>query len=254
MAWTLAVSAAATLLAGLLFARVGWRLRARAAELSEGRVAMRAFSAWWLGIGASTACVAGMAFVGLGAAPSVALVVALRAASLVLLSIALAGILTHVAYVYTGRDRSRAIAAAYALLALAVVAHLLWSRPVALDVTAWTVETRALREPLPGSTGILIGAYLLPPIVASALYLGLLRRAGDPVQRRRILIVGVGIFAWVFASLLARASDAPLWQFVTRVALGTAVALSVERAYSLPPPSARAGADDGLRTRILQLV
>lgn len=253
MAWTLAGSTATTLLAALLFLRVAFASRRRAVEEPNDRRAMEAFSVWWFAIGGSTLCVAGLRALGLFAEPPLGLAIMLRALSLVLLSGAFWGLLSHVLYVRTGRDISRGLGALYAILTAAVLAQIAWARPESLVVTAWTVE---LAGP-PGAQGasrlVLILAYLVPPVVASALYVGLARRASDAQQRARILTLGIGIGVWAFASLVARLMSSPFWEFAARDLLGAGVAAAFAHAYStriLPPPRA----DEALRDRVRELV
>jgi len=202
-------------------------------------------------MGGSTLCVAGMALVGLTPEPSALLVAILRSLSLVLLSIALWGLLSHVLYLYTGRSRERAIGVVYTVLTVAVVAHIAWSRPRSVAITPWTVEVLGAREGLAISTALLVGAYLLPPIAAGIAYLRLIPRVEAATQKRRLRIVGVGIILWISTHLLARASDAALWQFVTRVMVGLAVAGAVWSAYGARRP--RPVSSD-LEHRLRQLV
>lgn len=253
MAWTLALSAVTTLAAGLLFVRVGLGLRTRATASEGDRRAMRAFAAWWVGVGGSTLAVSGMLFAGVAERPSPMLVASLRILSLALLSVGLAGLLSHVLYVRTGRDHTRLIGGAYLVLTALVVGQVLWTQPAAVDVTAWTVEARGARPAHPAVVPVLVFAYLLPPVVAGALYLGLRDRASDEAQRRRITILGGGIAVWTAATLLARASDADLWQFVTRDLLGIGVATLFARAYA-PPREQRERDEAALRERARQLV
>lgn len=251
MSWTLAFVGLATLAAGLAFARVGWSLRARHSPNHDDERAMRAFSLWWLAMGGSTLCVGAMPLVALAPEPPVLAVALLRAASLVLLSLALWGLLRHVVYLYTGRDASRVVGALYLALTLAVLAHLAWSQPVGVAITGWTVEVAGAREGLAISTALLIGAYLLPPIGAGLAYVRLAPRVEDPTKRRRLRVVGWGIVLWVSTHILARASDAGLWQFVTRVGVGLTVAFAIARVYLGPPTRIEAPADVQARLRSL---
>lgn len=253
MPWTLALSAAATFVGAVLFIRVGALLRARSFDAEHDQRAMRAFALWWAGIGASTLFLSAMLVAGLAPSPSAGLVAGLRIGSMAALSAALAGLLSHLVYVYTGRDRSVAISLAYSALFAALTGLILWSRPASVDVTGWTVEAVGARPAHPLVIPVVILAYLLPPMVAGGLYLGLLRRAEDATQRRRILVVGVGVLVWTGASLLARASDAALWQLLTRVAIGMVFAVLVARVYA-PRSAPHPRGENELLRRVHQLV
>lgn len=253
MAWTLGLSAAATGGAAALFAWVGARLWRRATEDAGDRGALRSFALWWLCVGASTACLAGMLLAGLAAAPSAALVLALRLVSLALLAVGLAGLLNHVAFVYTGRSHAALLGGLYAALGVTAIGLLAAAGPGLLVVSPWSVETLPARDLHPVAVPLVIAGYLVPPVVAAFLYLRLARRAGDAAQRRRILVLGGGILLWAASSLLARASDHDMWQFLTRVALGVLVAVAIAREFA-PARDGRSLDDAALQRRIRDLV
>lgn len=254
MAWRLAVSAAAAWLAAALFARIGLAVARRATATGADRAATRWFATWWLAFALSTLAVGGMALAGIADPPSLALVVGLRVASLAFLSVALWGLLSHLVYVRTGRDRSRAIAWGYGALGAGAIAHLLWTRPLSVDITGWTTDFVVGRGNVALSTGLFVLAFLLPPLLAGVAYWRIGARLDDPAQRRRVRTLGGGIALWIFAHLAARIAEDDVWQLLTRTVLGTAVALAIWRELrprSLTPPTAR---EDAFRQRVRDLV
>lgn len=255
MPWTLALSAAGAFAAAALFARVGAKVGARATQTSEDAAAIRWFATWWYALAGSTAAVGGLALAGVPEAPSVVLVAVLRVVSLAALSVALWALLSHLVYLRTGRDRSHALAWAYAALGGLAVGLIAWSRPADVAVTAWTVEVVGARGTGGVLTAVLVLAFLLPPLAAGAAYVQLGARAADPERRRRARVVGGGIAVWALAHLLARASDVALWQFATRTLLGVAVAVAVWHELQAGlPQDARDERDDALRQRVRQLI
>lgn len=236
MTWTLAFAGVATLAAAGFFVRVGFALRSRRTSRADDERAVRAFSTWWLALGGSTACTAMIDLAATLVPPPTIAVALLRGFSLAFLSVAFWGLLVHVAYVYSGRDASRPLAIVYAALTAAVLAHLVYAEPVGVTVTPWTAEVLAGRPAVAWVTPLFVLAYLFPPLVASIAYARLVPRATDAGQRARLLATGIGLALWLSSYLLARLSDADLWQFVTRVAIGLAVAIAIWRAY-FPAPS-----------------
>lgn len=254
MAGSLAVAAAATLAAGALFARVGIALWARRHDEAADTRAMRAFAVWWTGLGISTMALGVLDVLAFAPAVPLGLAVAIRIVASTVSAAAIAGLLAHILYLYTGRDHIGAIAAAYAGLAIAAAAFIVWSQPDALAVGTWTVDLRGGR---PAARALLLpiyAAYLVPPIVAGGLYLGLVRRATDATQLRRILVVGAGTTVWSASFFLTAVSDADLWQFLTRVLLGVLFAASVTHAYAPPGEPDPRWSEDALTRRVRELV
>lgn len=248
MAWTHGVVALASVAAGALFVLVGLALRRRVPPSTESRDALVALSVWWLGMGLTTWSNAVLVWAGVQGNLQAAL--AARSAGLLAAGAAMWGIITYLAYVYTGRRSASAPAAwAYGALLAVTLAHIWWAGPSVLVVGDWTVDVL----PEASSTGSVVAvvltlAFLLPPVVAGPLFLRLLRRTRDAAQRRRILAVGAGVPLWVLLHLLARLSMADAWQFLTRVVVGVLVALLVAAAYATGPwPSGHPGGGEGSR-------
>ena len=254
MLWTLGFSGAVSLLAAAAFAYAGSRFVGRGAGADHA--ASSAFAAWWFGIGAYTGIQGAEDVLGaVGAAP-VPLFVALRFATLPLICGAFAGLAHYVLHVRTGDPRwAPRVWTYYGLLAVALVALVALGRPDAVVIQRWRTDvsySAALRGPILLVVLLLI---VLPEVAASWAYLALYRRAADPVQRRRVLVVGSSLLLWLVATAVSRASESDALQLVARPTLGAGVAIAVALAYrhprAAPGPDARAMA---LQRRIRDLV
>ena len=223
VAATLILGSTLTLLAGLLYAAAGVRF-ARRARLAGHAVAL--YSLFWFGL----------AFFGLTdgawslavplADPPLAVGVAILHLKTLVGAAAFLGLVHYLLYVYTGSRRILAPLVAFYAVVYAVVA---WSYVVAQPVGQ---EARAWRSGLvyanPGTAWDVAASLLLfvPPLLAAIAYAGLLRHAGEPAQRRRVVATSLA-FAAFFGGLLVGWLLEPAWWPPVEKALAIATAALV---------------------------
>lgn len=251
----LLLGTAASLIAAGVFVRVGWIVSRRGGGDAGLRRALRAFATFWFAVALGTLALAALNVAAAASAP-LPMLVALRVGSILLYATGFWGLIGYLLFVYTGNGAWLARAAAfYAVLGVLLVAHITWARPIDVAITPWTVEVVLDRESAL-FTRVFAAAYLVPPLAATIAYLGLLPRAADAAQRRRVLLVGGGLLVWFASALLARLSEADAWQAFVRVGLGIGVALAVLAAFPAAPRAQpdREAREDALRERARQLI
>lgn len=230
---TLLTSGVVSLAAGAAFIYVGWRFR-RSHAGTRHRLAVEAFSLYWMGVGLYTFLWGGVTDVlaSLGYAPFGPFLVA-RHVTMPLVCIALGALMFYFAFLFTGRRGwIYAAAAVYGLVLVASVAYVQARDPVGVSVQDWRTDL-AYAEPFASPVFSLILLLLVvPPMIGAVAYATLARKATDRAARRRILLVSSAIFLWSGAALLARLSESDLWQLVTRPILGALVAALVLYAYA----------------------
>lgn len=226
---TLVVAGSVSVLTGLAFALVGRAVALRSA--TGGRTLARgAHATWWLALGCYLVVHGGLTLAaGLDALDD-GFYLATRAVLIPLLCAATWGITFYLVYLYTGRTRAATpLAVLYSAVAAAFFYATFAGRP-AIVRGEWTL---GLDDAAPLYTVVyaLVG---LPPILASAAYLLLLRRAHTVEQRYRILLVAGSIFAYVASGLAARYAHHDALIFVTLVVFGLGAALASLAAYYPP--------------------
>lgn len=237
MIWTLAATALGTGLGAVVYlalARMLWR---RPVE-GDARFGTRAFAAYWALTGAYQAMTAvqhALAAAGIAPFP---LAVGVRYVGLGLATAGVAALLCYLAYLRTGSRRwTRPIVLAYALAGALAGLHVWRSRPVAVALTAWSVDVAYANDFMSGLFLPLMLMLLAVPIVATVWYLTLARKASDRRQRFRIVAVGAGVSLQLLSFLVARLVESEAWQLISRALLGLLVALLVWSAYR--PPGGR---------------
>lgn len=147
----------------------------------------------------------------------------------------LAGVMAYLAYLLTGnRLAVPVVGVAYAAQLAALVYVLLRLEPSAAVATGWTLQFRFAE----GQTAPWIPLVLLvPALLASACYLGMIAKAEEPTARWRIGLVGGGLTMWSGAAILVRLADSPDAFVVARIA-GAILAICAVVAYA-PPTWAR---------------
>lgn len=233
----LAIAAGVSLVAGTLWAYVGARLLGRAST-PETALARRAFAASWFAASAyaGTRVVVNLAL--LAGAPASPTALAGAWATLLTALVVFAGLVGHLAFLLTGRDRVvRIVLAAYAVQLLALVAIVLALRPVGGDATPWSTRFVFERAPL-SANAALVGALIVPAIVACAAYLNVLRSTSDPTARWRIALVAGPTGLWLVVALAVRLPGAPPEVLGAGRVMAAIAALATYAAYS-PPAFAR---------------
>ncbi|HEX2021650.1 MAG TPA: hypothetical protein VHH36_03005 [Candidatus Thermoplasmatota archaeon] len=232
MIWTLLASGLVNLVAGAAFVRVGLHFRRRPAEPAN-RLAVRAFAAYWIGVGLYVSSWGGVLDVlaSFGVAPF-GLFLAARYASLPIACAALGALMFYFAFLFTGRRAWIWISALAYAATLAAGAWYVWARdPVGVSVQAWRTDL-AYASPF-GSPALnaIVLMLVLPPMLGALAYATLARRAPTDAARRRILLVSAALFLWNGSALFARLSDDDFWQLVTRPVAGLAAAALALYAY-----------------------
>ncbi|HTT74008.1 MAG TPA: hypothetical protein VMG99_07715 [Thermoplasmata archaeon] len=233
--WYLAAAFVTGVLASLGYGYVGVRLYARPVSPAS-RLAVAQFSVWWLGLGATTALTAVeslLAFAGVLTVPAALTFLLL----VVLVDVALLwGLVGFLIYVYTGRYHLVPLTAFYAVFYAAALYYEVLAAPYAFAVQSGvlTFSTPTVSDPV--LTGFVIVGLVVPELVGAVLYLSLLRRTRDRVQRYRIALVGSSLFLWFAISALVPSSTGP-W-VVAKNLLEVVPALLSLIAY-FPPESIR---------------
>lgn len=231
MLWTLAVSAVGSGAAAAVYAGIAVTLWRRPTS-EEGRTATRAFAIYWATTGGFLAIAAlqnGLAAAGTTPLP---LFLAARYLGLALACAGLAALVYYFAYLRTGDRRwLTRIAVAYAATLALVWWQVYASRPTGVAVMRWSTDLSYAGN-IEGALYLPILAMLLVvPIAGAAWYLTLVRRVDEPRQRYRIVVVALGIGLQLLGILIARLSDADLFQFLVRPVAGVIVAGLVLSAF-----------------------
>lgn len=244
---TLAAVGLVNAFTALVFGAVGVRLLRRPV-LPEDRAAMRALTVWWWCMGLFLAIQAALALAAVEGHLGVPASMAARYAAGPLLATGSWGLCFHILYLATGRRGvALPVAAYFALVGIAYDATVALHPTVSLAPAAWEV-TPTYAPPLEGDplwTAVLAGVGL-PLIAASLTYLSLVRKVSAREQKRRVVLVALGILLWVATGLAAQLAGGPLARFFTITVLGLLAAVAVFLAYfppawlrrrdALPPP------------------
>lgn len=231
---TLLVGAVMSTVAAAAFLYVGARFAWERAE-EPSKTGRYAFVTWWLGVAL---------FVFLWHAVAVYLVlmdvrvlavfVVLRYLSFFVFTVAVAGLMMYLAYLFSGRSGwvvpvSLFFAAVFVTLLYVVTT----SHPVGLEVARWRIDL-VYDTPLGGLYYALLALLILPPVVGALFYFSLRFKTQDQYMAFRITLVSWAIVVWGLSSLLARFSEQDWWQVLTRSGIGLVAALMILFAYETP--------------------
>lgn len=231
MTWTLAATAAGTILGALVYGALAWVLWHRDGDAGT-RTAMRAFGFYWAMTATYQGLVGAQHALAAGGFAPLAFEVFVRYLGLALASAGLAGLLSFFAYLLTGnRAWLRRIAIAYVGVALLGWLHVWRSRPVAVELTDWSVDVAYAGDFQSGLFAPLMVMLLLVPILAAGWYATLARKTTDAGQRYRILAVGIGVGMQLLGFLIARIVENEMWHLISRVVFGILVAGLIFSAY-----------------------
>lgn len=206
---------------------------------AEARAARNAFVLWW-------ACLSVLSLVGaLLLMPFVPLDVPLfleaTIAILLILCAGLWGLQFYLVYLYTNSKRSMVpLALGYLALFGLLLFMTLKSAPFHVEGTKWGPQLKGATD-LQGTPiyWAVILLFLVPTLVAAGAYLSLYRKTSDPVQRRRIILVGLSILLWFGTGLGASVGNVALadwWQVASRV-ISLVAAGTIYYAYAGLKPS-----------------
>lgn len=190
------------------------------------RWARNAFGLWWFALAARTGREAAGDLLVVAGFEDVALHASLEYLGHVFLFVGLTGLMYYLLYLYTGR--------AWVLYPIAVfygvflflgfyVTNL--RNPVGLEVGTWSVELEHAASVSPLLINLLLGALLVPLVVAVFLYLLLLAVIDAPAQKARIKWVGGALLFWFGSVGLAVSTsldEHSYWGLARRIIAGLA--------------------------------
>lgn len=234
---TLLMDAVLATATALLFAYVGGIALRRDVPSKDGRHAMRLFAVWWFGLALVTLLAAArstLAFLGSLDLRTHAL---LGDLSLVPLVALLWGLVSYLAYVYTGSRRVFLPITVLHGAMLAFYAYVtLTRRPTGIRVEDWAVPLDYETTLSPAVTGIALVTLLLPTLVGAFAYGTLFFRTEDRSARYRIAMTSGAFLLWFGAAALAGITplgDWYWWPLAAR-AIGLVATLMILAAYRPP--------------------
>jgi hypothetical protein len=232
---TLLADAAVDAAVAVVYAAVGVRLTRRQVAPAARGPAM-GFALWWNGLAATGAMAAVFSLaVGLGVRDLPGLL-ALSFLVAVPFTLGLAGLVYHLAFLYTGRKFLWPIVGIYGAYNALQLANLLRATPTTVVVEGW--RPHVVLDP-PTTLAFLVLTLVLllaPPLLAVVGYATLYARVDDPTSRYRIALLAGSIFAWLVSVLLISQpalARADVWQGATRVVVLVS-ALAILAAYHPP--------------------
>lgn len=241
VSWTLAATAAGSLFSALVYGALAQALWARESDGADARRALRAFAFYWATVAAYQAMLGAQHALAAGGIAPFPLALGVRYVGLVLASAGIGALLSFFAYLRTGdKEWFPRMGLLYGGVALLAGLHVYVSKPVGVAMTAWSVDLAYARDFQGGLFAPLLLMLQLLPILGALWYLTLVKSARDRAQRTRILVVGIGVSIQLLSFTLARLTESPLWQLISRTLLVIVVAALVGAAY-LRPSSARVG-------------
>ncbi|MEA3190506.1 MAG: hypothetical protein QOD77_1088 [Thermoplasmata archaeon] len=222
-------------LSAFVFLVVG-RAVTRRAVSPELKSVRDAFGLWWYGLGLTSLLGVLQIAVFVLRGNDIPMLNTIGIVSILALCAALWGLLSYLVFLFTNSQRYRwPLAIAYGLFFVFIV-YLI----EVLNVQEYHLKGYQLTsdegESLQGSALALgfIVALLLPQMLAALAYLSLYPKVQDPVQRRRVLLVGLSILIWfgsAFLGLIEALADSPWWQLASRL-IGLAAAGVIYYAYT----------------------
>ena len=233
---TLAVSALFAIVSAAVYVYVGLELRKRDVT-GDGRLAWQLFVLWWLALGGITLVGAVQSLAGAAGVADLAIAVTFTYVALLVLCIALWGLVYYLGYLFTGK-RSLLLpltifyGAVYALLVYFIVVQ----DPTSVAVGRWSVTLNYAQTVGGAFYAVIIGAILLPELLAGIAYGTLYFKVKDRSQRYRIALVSVSTVVWFGSALVASAagaSQSDAWQVASK-AIALVASLTILAAYRPP--------------------
>lgn len=235
-----APQAMSVLLCAFVAGAAGWVARGHFLHATPSPAARRAgdaFGAFWVGLAATAGIGAVRIVLATLGWSTPASSMALGVITHLALAVEMWGLLSYLAYLFTGRNAwSWGIGALYATIAVVGIS-LVATSTAAPDVpTRWGYLSGASQSAPPLAGLVLAVAYLLPPIGGALAYASIIPRVSG-AARYRVALVAWGLLTWFLTSIVlalpaATASDAA--QIAGRVVTLGAI-LCVMAAYA--PPS-----------------
>jgi len=220
------------------FMLVGWKVwRSLASVSATSRPAAQAFLAWWLGLGIYVTHLALFSLMASFGLTPYALFLAVRVAAIPMLGIALWGIMTYVAFTYTGNPRvaiATAIIASLSILIFLVELSLGAAGRVLVGPYTATVLGDA------GTWTLVANTFYAVPLLSSIIAYGLLlRKVTLAAQRFRIGLVTTAMSLWVIAGFIGETAGRGYASFVLVTVVGVATSAALLMAFRPPARLAR---------------
>lgn len=245
MAPTLLFSGMLAMAGAILYGYVGDRLAKREVSV-DAEPALQLFATWWFALAGSQLVTGASELFAAAGLYHVGIHAGLTYVNLFLVVVGIYSLLYYLIYVFKGElPYFNTATLVYLGYFLVVVYLITMSNQIALDIGAWSV-TVISAEPLSGPVvNAIVGALLVPPLVAVGAYLRLYRYVETRTQRYRVLVIGLSIALWFGSTLLvhlAGVETATVWPLISKLA-GFAAAIAVLVAYFPPSWIRRYGID-----------
>ncbi len=234
---TLALDALLAVVTALLFAYVGEIVRRRSAADDGGRRALRLFAVWWYGLAVVTLLGAVRSALVLAGNRDLATHVVLNDLSVIPLVALLWGLVSYLAFIYTGSARVFFPITILHLAILAFYGYVVASlTPSAVKVDDWMVSLQYVAEP---GGWVIVGVLVtvLVPVLAVALAYGTLYfRTEDRIVRYRIGMTSGAFLLWFGSAGVASATPLGQWYWwpLTARVVGLVATLMILAAYKPP--------------------
>lgn len=236
MTQTLAVSAAFSVAAALIYAYVGHRVYGRPTS-DDARLAQALFATWWYALAAFSTVGAGLTALAAAGVTDLAIHRTATYVNFLILCLALWALLYYLIYIYTGsRAALWPLTAFYVGYYAAIVYLINAGDPVGLAVGRWTATLEYAYEIEAWIGQVILALLVLPQIGGAIALLWLAFRARLPAQRYRAAMVGGSILVWftsAYAASLTGIGESDAWQVASRI-IGFLAALTILLAY-VPP-------------------
>jgi hypothetical protein len=220
--------------AGVFFALAA-SLVVRSVRHEDGRIANAAFALWWFALGIQETAAAVRLPLAIGDMP-LSLVIGIQFVTVASISFGMAGLLTYLLYLVTGRAvASWPIFLFYSAFAGWVIRSFIVREATGYDVTNWGVSIRYAVEAAPNEILGLLLVLVGPQLVAILALVMLASRLPHSASRVRLLVVAISIALWFMSATLATGlgvDDDP-WQAI-RVVIPLLVGVSVLSVYRPP--------------------
>lgn len=236
----LIVAAVIAIATGALYLYVGSVVSRRRVE-GDAQLASKAFSAWWMGLGAVTMGGGIMNGLAVSGWTDLAVWLAYTYIVLLVLCIALWGLLYYLVYLFTGSRRAFWPVTVFYLGFYGYLVYFVTVlHPIGVQVGTWNATIQYEHTPAPISTTIAVLLLIAPHVLGALAYASLYFRVETTTQRYRIGMIAGTILAWFGSSLVVSltGSGGDWWQFASR-AIGIAAAFGIYFAFR-PPAWVRA--------------
>lgn len=237
------VSAGLTILSGIVYGYVGYRLWHR--DVAHGvRLPARSFAVWWLALAATTLMGIVTGLLGHFDIVDLRIHLTLTYLDLGMLCVALGSLLYYLVYLFSGKPGAIVpIAGFYTLYFLLLVYYISFSKPIGVEVSGLDASIQYADRIGGVFFGVVLALLVLPQILGGLAYATLWFRVRHPTQRYRIALVSTTIIVWFGSALVGAATGASqrweYWSLLSRM-IGLTASLLLLAAY-FPPGWIRKG-------------